>query len=289
MSDTLKHFSDRQPSGHAVNDFSPYCEGDIDPTLNKRINTLIDSDTLYMVYLDDDLSVQWTMTDTFQVPTGFGEIANRVGHLENMSQMFLGTDQLAAFRRMLGEAIARIVGDDDLKQARACLKIAEAFLQARGSERARGWYLTTATAASVLSAICATALWISRAWIISVVGVNAFELLIGTLMGGIGSLLPILIGLKTTKTDVSAGAWPHRLEGAMRVGAGMGGAMLIALAIKADVLFSLTKAFANPATALYFLCFAAGWSERFANSLINKVEYLVSGAAPAERNGQDES
>ncbi len=101
-------------SGKPVDDFSPYCEGDIEPTLNKKIHTLVDSDKNYIVYLEDELFAEysWNLEDG-ETPEGFSEIANTVAHLEGLSVIYLASDQQILFRGMLGEAMARIVGDKD--------------------------------------------------------------------------------------------------------------------------------------------------------------------------------
>ena len=267
------------PSGRVVEDFSPFCEGDLDPTLNKRINMLIDSEVEYIVYLDDEYFVQWSMSEECKQAAEFGEIANRVGHLETASMMLLRPDQIKPFRRMLGEAMARIIGDADAKQARAVLKIAEEFLHARGAERARQWYFAAASSVSSACVLLFASLWIARAWVSAWIGNNAFDVVTGMLAGGIGAILAISTSTKPLKSDASAGPWIHRMEGVVRVGTGVTGALLVALAIKANVVLGFTKSFDDPLAALYVFCFAAGWSERFVKSMVNRVENLVSGKA----------
>ncbi len=58
-------------SGKRVSDFTPFCEGDTDPTLNKKIRALIDCDTDYIVYLDEDLYVEWSFNQ--DSPGGFDD------------------------------------------------------------------------------------------------------------------------------------------------------------------------------------------------------------------------
>src|ERR1035438_263908 len=126
-------------SGKSVDDFTTFCEGDVDPTLNKRITTLIDSDTDYLIYLDEDHYVEWSLI--CQSPAGFDSTANRIGHLETLSLTQLSAAQREPFERGLGEAMARILGDQSEEKAKAALDDAEAYLKARGSENAKVWYL----------------------------------------------------------------------------------------------------------------------------------------------------
>ena len=65
-------------SAKEVSDFSSFCEGDLDPTLNKRIRVLIDADSKYIVYLDEDLYCEWSMAEDFELHEDFGNIANTI-------------------------------------------------------------------------------------------------------------------------------------------------------------------------------------------------------------------
>ncbi|MFI4939293.1 MAG: hypothetical protein ACHP7O_02935 [Burkholderiales bacterium] len=289
MSSDQKHCPGAGPSGRAVENFSPYCEGDIDPTLNKRIHMLVDSEDTYIVYLDDDFHVQWSMTDDWKQPDAFGDIANRVVHLEAVSSMILADENQKPLRRMLGEAAARIIGDSDAKQARASLALAEAFLRARGAERARIWYFGAAAMFSGSCVLILTVLWVCRADVASMIGANAFNVLTGALLGGIGAFFAIITNSRASKLDASAGPRIHQLDGVLRVGAGIAGAFLLSLAIKANIIFGVAKTFDSPLAAFYTLCFVAGWSERFSQSLVTRVEGLISGKAPAIKHDQEGS
>jgi hypothetical protein len=121
-----------QGSGRRVLDFSTYCEGDIDPTLNKRIRVLIDSDKSYIVYLDEDLAVEYSWTKAYgKAPRGFAGISTEVSRLELLSGHILDRPWAEGFRRLVGEGMARIIGDRSVRRAQAALKSAESYLQAR--------------------------------------------------------------------------------------------------------------------------------------------------------------
>ena len=44
-------------SGLNVEDFNVFCDGDTELTLNKKIRSLIESEKNYIVYIDDELTV----------------------------------------------------------------------------------------------------------------------------------------------------------------------------------------------------------------------------------------
>src|SRR5262245_26898754 len=99
-------------SGKPVENFSSFCEGDTEPTLNKRIEALIGSRKDYIVYVDSQLFVQWSTTSSYgSLPDGFKAIANQVACLETISLTQLTDRQREPFGRLLAEAMDRILGD----------------------------------------------------------------------------------------------------------------------------------------------------------------------------------
>ena len=96
-------------SGRIVKDFSTFCENDVDPSLGKKIGTLIDSSKDYIIYLDEDYFVQWSYTEAYdsKVTKGFADIANRVRFLETLSRSELRDPQIDLFAGLLAEAMAR--------------------------------------------------------------------------------------------------------------------------------------------------------------------------------------
>jgi len=68
----------------SVDDFSQFCEGDTEPTLNKKIHTLVEATKDYIVYLDEDLYVSMSWSDSFYEDSvdRFAEVSNRMLELE---------------------------------------------------------------------------------------------------------------------------------------------------------------------------------------------------------------
>ena len=121
--------------------FFGFAEGDIEPTNRKRIHSLIMSTDTWIVYLDDHLDVWWSVLDDYEgeYPEDWGALYNRVAHLETLSINRLAPEHMEPFRRLLGEAIARTLDEEDTSSATEVLDRASAFLEARSQERARTW------------------------------------------------------------------------------------------------------------------------------------------------------
>jgi hypothetical protein len=263
-------------SGQIVEDFSTFCEGDVDPSLNKKIRELIDSQDDYLIYLDDDLQAEWTWTDSYNEgkdPPGFAEIANRIAHLETLSgTQFKGEDQRKLFERLLAEGMARGVGDKDEKKAQETLDKAEAYLRARGSENARIWYLTGAAIIASISIMIAGILWIAKGYAVARVGNGFFEVFLGMCIGGPGAFLSILFRFEKITIAPAAGSRVHHYEGGARTLAGNLGGLLVALAIKGNLALGILKGSNYQLAAVLALCLVAGTSERFVRGFIKKME-----------------
>jgi len=258
-------------SGHSVEDFTPYCEGDVDPTLNKKIRSLVSCDREYIVYLDDDLSVQWSCTDSYEEAPEYGEIANGVAHLDTLSGQRLSSSDVESLNWLLAEAMARIM-EKDARAARQSLDNAEAYLKARSLERARVWYLSASFSVAIMALLIAWALWMLRVRVTLSLGDQGLDIAIGALFGSLGALVSILERLPRIQVEASAGRLVHFLEGGGRVLMGMAGGFVAALAVNADLLFAITKSSGHHRALLLMICISAGASERFLPGLIKQVE-----------------
>lgn len=259
-------------SGRAVSSYSAFCEGDIEPSLNKRIYALIDCTNDYIVYLDDDFYVEWSFTRKHgNSPAGFDTIANKIGHLETLSITQLSRPQREPFARLLAEAMARTLGDRDEKEAEAVLENAEAYLKARGTENARRWYLQGAGTVFLVAILIAVVLLVVRNNLTDPGWIGVLEIGVGTALGSLGALISIASRAESIHLEPVAGPQIHRFEGMVRVLAGMAGAFFVALAIKSDLLFGEFKSLSHPFLALLIACIVAGSSERLVPGLIKKM------------------
>jgi hypothetical protein len=274
---TSEQHKNTKGSGRAVDSFFPFCQGDIEPTLNKRIHMLVDLKDDYIVYVDDDFFVQWSNTYEYEKtkPHGLPNIENKLRYLETLSRTALHKSQFELFAGLLAEAMARIMGDKNEKKAEEALSIAESYLRARSSENARSWYIRGSLVAALPTLIVTCILWLIRADIADILGHNAFEVILGSLIGGTGALFSILSRTASIQMDPTAGSCIHYLESASRVLAGNIGAFITALAVKANIFLGFTKTMDYSFALLLVLCICAGASERLVPGFIKRIETSV--------------
>jgi hypothetical protein len=260
-------------------DIADYKEGDQCIELNKQVKMLIMATPSFIVFLDEDLFVQW-LTEVECDTTGeAGLILNRVSYLETISTThFAGlpsnNSDLAEFRRLLGESVARAF-DGNPGSANALLDRTEELLLERSVQRARQWYLTAATVTAILPVIGVITFWLLRGLLRNSLGHNGFEVAICACLGGIGSLVFIILGARRVTLNAAYGSLTHYMEGAARVIVGVIGATLTVFAVKGNLLLGNVNAISDDKIRLACLCslaIIAGASERFVPNLIKKIE-----------------
>src|ERR1051326_8051877 len=113
------------------------------------IHILIVVESDYIVFLDEKLYMHWWYDDSYgKFADGFGAVLARQADLEATSSLLLKEPHLEIHRRMLAEAIARLLDDRSVEHANQMLKVAAAYLQARSVERARIWFLNAMNVAT---------------------------------------------------------------------------------------------------------------------------------------------
>lgn len=246
--------------------------GDIDPELNKKIYELVLNADEFVVYIAEDLTVQWRTTDQHQQPQHCGEVLGRAAVLEAQSQFILDRKILAPIRLQIAEAIARCFAGNSKADSMLLLQEVKKQLGARNKEVAWLWYFTAAYAITGICVVLLCIFWIYRQPLTVFWGTTAFEVILGSLCGPLGAILSATSRARHLVLDANAGRTILCLEGLSRIGAGIIGSAFIGLALKSGMIMGGVE-FAGSKTALLLaLCTAAGASERLIPSLISAFE-----------------
>jgi hypothetical protein len=251
-------------------------DGQLDPRTGKIVRLKILETADFYVFLDQDLMTWWLFRFDADAIPGFhekwGAVLNRVAVLESIPVSSLSEDNRIAFRRLVGEGVARVLYEKNDTTAMKVLDQAEVFVRARSAEIARGWYLGAALTGL---AIAAFALLIVYALQWRITFTPRFkETLYAISLGAIGAGLSLIARLGNFPLDPAAGMKLHRLEAGARFTAGMIGGLLTCLIFNAK-LFALPAA--DPSERLPLLmavCLVAGASERLVPSMIGSLERI---------------
>jgi hypothetical protein len=244
--------------------FSSLREGCIDPCLRKKVQWLIASDDDYVVYVDEDNYVEWTMNDN-SLLVDYGAQLTRVGALESAQTKHLRLTQIETYKRLIGEAVARLF-EKNGAAADIALNTAELWIRARGQEAARVASLKGATLVFGATALVFTIAWF---WSHAVFGGGRSMVTLGTMLGCVGSWLSVLQRTGREDFDIGAGQTLFFMEGMVRIAIGAVGGLFVALLLQSGWL--LPDATHTPAL-FAAMCLVAGLSERLVNSLASGLE-----------------
>ena len=247
-------------------------EGDVDPSLNKRIAVLIAKHPHYIVYLDGDGYVEWATNAALKWPDDAGPVLSRVSLLEATPLTHLDPEMVRSFRRMVGEGVARLFdssvpGTEALK----ALETAEQWIAARNGEIARGWIVRSANTLGVAALCLAAQTWLFRDFLQRALTPAGLHLLLAFWLGGVGAWLSILIRTKALELDPVAGERLHVLESVSRIAVGGISAMLLALALKANLVAGGLGGATTSGAMLAALSMVAGASERLVPGFVDKI------------------
>jgi hypothetical protein len=231
----------------------------------------------YIVFIDSSLDVDWDTKSNYKVENErkFNDIINSAALLEsNPCCISLKKDVVIRFKRLIGEAIARNLGND-YENAALMLKSAENFITSRSAELARMWYVISSGIFATIFIFLAFIGWIGRNYFIGLLGVSAFFLIITSLAGALGSFLSIIQRMGNTPLNSSSGQQLHVLEGASKIVAGVISAFLVVLSVNSGILLPIFTKADKQHIAMALAGLIAGASERLVPSLISHVESIA--------------
>ncbi|SOE97685.1 hypothetical protein SAMN05414139_10835 [Burkholderia sp. D7] len=257
------------------NDHLTLKAGDLDPDLNKTIEDLTLCTDDFIVYVATDLSVQWRTNDNHVTPKHCGDVLNRVSSLEIRSQFVHDRATLLSIRRQIAEGLARCLDGQPLRSSMTVLKEVELEIKTRNKETSWSWYFSAAYKVTLGCAATLVVGWLARDQFRSVLGSEAFDVLLGALAGAVGALLSVTTRGNRLVMDANAGEKVHRLEGLSRIGTGVGGALFTALAIKSGVVLGGAHFSGSRLALILAFCIVAGASERLVPSLVSSFEKSI--------------
>ena len=210
-----------------------------------------------------------------------------MGFLETLSVPLRNTSHLAPVRRLLGEAVARTFsgGPESEQAARKLLLDARTYLNDRKAEMARIWMLSAAGLYALLALLTMLVVWLNRVALEQWFNPQIIEAVYGAGLGALGAFMSLL--MRSAKIQVAAGAGRtiHYVEALSRVAIGAVGAVLVALAVRANLVLGIANSAGGDSSLLYLLCLVSGVSESLMPGLIAQVEAAATGAKPAAGNG----
>jgi ABC-type Fe3+-siderophore transport system permease subunit len=197
-------------------------------------------------------------------PGKHGRLMSEATHIEQLSHGFLSATDKIAFKKLIGEGIARSF-EHEYIAAKAAFQNARNYLERRQNRQSRVWYMS---AAVVVTAILGIPFWAYVALTLE----KGLSPMVQTIQyieyGLLGALFSIMWRMGKTAFDSDAERNVHYWEAFVRIIGGGIAALIIMFAVKAKILFANFVTPENEVYSLGFICVAAGMLEKWAPSLI---------------------
>lgn len=242
----------------------------------KKIKDLILFSDTFIIYLDIDEVIQWSTSNYGQFPEHFGEIQNKVSDWESKANRLFSKKESFDIKCLLAEAYARIFDDRDVSLAREAIDLAAERIRTQGEEVLKQSYSVAAliTTAGVLLSIGLTKVFKNA--LISNFGREDYNTWMTMLFGGIGAFLFTIFRLKKYHPNILIGKSIHILDGGLRICYGMVAALIIAMAVRSNLLLGFLNKVDNTIYVMVFLGVCAGFSEAFVPDLIRQMQTKAS-------------
>lgn len=267
-----------------VEDYNAFCEGDIEPHLCKKIASLIYKEKAFIVYLDEELYIEWAYAEdgeehpeleNFLKSKETGEALNRAQELQALPITHLQDDRKKAYRMLIGEGVARVLQQSVPAAAQAFDK-AHQLLLAGNADISRRWYLESSITTALAVILLVNSLWLARDWASQQWTPEVLQIALLGGAGALGALLSILMSPRVPPSEVASSPWIHHLLGAAKILAGVLGAIVVGLGIRTGLLLSPIASGEHSGELLWMICMIAGASERLVPNFIERVESAAS-------------
>lgn len=246
------------------------------------VKYLIIATKKYIVFLDEENDLDWQTSDEFDnreltsdQKKEYNHVKNEIDSSESVPLNNLDEKVIISFKKQIGEALIRAF-ESDFENAKKMVKIAQDYILKRNIEQSRYMFLTSCGITSIISIFCFILLWLSRDFFISLIGETVFFITLSSLIGSLGALLSVILRMGKSNLDYNASKKLHYLEGSSRILAGIISALIVSLCIKTQILLPIFTKIESTNIAMILGGLIAGASERFAPSIINKLDGITN-------------
>lgn len=261
--------------------------GDID------ICHLIMENAGYIVFIDKQLDIDWKTTNKLdeeqkEVVSKRNAILNKAADIESIPNDQQELSVRLNFKRMVGEGIARAF-DTDWDNANIIIDKAEVYIRERNAELARYWQLSVAITIGSFSLVVGGIIWRFREFIVGAMGDSGLHIILAASMGACGAVLSMVFRMGRLSVSSESGKTLHYIEVVGRCLAGAISSILIALLIKAEFILPILNSSTSGLPIILATGILAGASERWAPSIVSKLEGKLTNQKNEESSDEKKS
>ncbi|MCA8277343.1 hypothetical protein LGN17_33175 [Burkholderia sp. AU30280] len=234
----------------------------------------------YCVCLKKDLRIDWQTSEEFDKEEESGEPEVRKKRSALLAEITVeelkpadgfSESVLIRQRTLLGEATVLCL-EGDFDGAEKTIASARAVFQSRSDEMSRQWYLQASAVALLPFIVVCAVFWLKRHCIEELLGSTAYWLLFAACGGALGALFSVIIRSGDMHFELGASKSLHHLEGASRIVAGAISGLVVAMAVRSDLVFGAFARGEHMSLVSMLAAIAGGTGERLAKSIISRFD-----------------
>jgi len=237
----------------------------------KKIKDILFHSDAVIVYINSDDVISWYRASCDDFHENFGEIQNKISEWESkINDLF--SKKGYRLNRLLAEAYVRILHDRNIVQSRDIINRVIKTVEKRGRELLKQYYAISSFVTTVLISLL---IWLSKynkVNIEAIYGKEEYKIWMTMLFGGIGAFVFTIVRLRNYKADIEISKNVHILDGVLRIFYGIIFGLVIAIAIKSNLLLGFLNQIDKSVYVSVFLGICAGASEILIPSLIKQIE-----------------
>ena len=249
-------------------------KGDKIPERNRYIKEIISEDKHYIVYLDEKDIICWGFDQSnYSSEKDFGNVENQISFWESTCNRLFNKNESFDYKCLLAEGYARMLDSGDIKAANRIIDNTSERIKVQGEQILRQNYLLASFLATCgVIILLFTLVFIIKNNSIIKISTNIYEILVTSLMGGLGSFIFTMIRAIDYKPILSYGKRVHRVDGYLRIVYGLIGGAIVAVGVKSDIIFGFLNTGTPNLYVLYFLGAISGASEKLLPNIIDQSE-----------------
>jgi hypothetical protein len=255
----------------AIMDTTALKSGDVEPTLGKKIKDIILASSTFIVYMDENDVIQWSSDKDDKM----GDIPNQISYWESLSNKLFPKEEAYDYKCLLAEGYARVLDEGNTVNAQKIIDLTSDRIKKHGKELLRQQYLLASLLSTIIVGIILVITITSRTLVSSLLGSHGYGIFLTGLFGGIGAFVSAMTRSTQYDPEISIGKEIHVIDGILRIIYGLLVASLIAIGIKANLVFGFINNTDKNIFILTFMGAISGASELIFPSIVKKVEEKV--------------
>lgn len=241
-----------------------------------NVKLLIHETNDFIIFVNTSNDLDWVTSDEFDQREANKsndrmEVLNKIAALECKPNKHLDQEVITNFKRLLGESLSRSFSGDDSNAING-LKIAEDYIEERGKELSREWYLSSAGQLSISLLLLGITIWSLHPYLENTLGKEFLSFFYMAISGSLGALLSISLRMGNENMNHHAGKKIHELEAKYRILSGTLSGLVLSIAVSTKMILPVLSELPDPKLALLVIAFFGGMSERLVPSISQNLE-----------------